>query len=295
MTRPSLNLRTAFATNPARFLAVPSPHSAVPARLPSKRSLSQIPAPPHPATMSARALPERLRRVGLHGMARSFAAMAKDGADLGALAGWLSLLVEDEVAERRRRRVAARLRNARLRYEAPMAEVDYNAVRGFDDALFHWLATGQWIAEHDNLLIDGPPGTGKTWLACALGEQACRDDRSVRYERVPELLADLAARRGSAAYGHRIERLQGADLLILDDWGLETFSPSQRGDLLEITEARYGRGSTLIASPVPVETWHETIGASPLAAVILDRIVPNAHRLRLAGGSLRPRTRSAAG
>lgn len=295
MTRPSLNLRTAFAANPARFLAVPSPHSGVVSRLPSKPSLSQIPASPHPAAMPAHALPERLRRAGLHGMARSFAALAKEGTDLTALAGWLSLLVEDEVAERRRRRVAVRLRNARLRYQAPMAEVDYNAVRGFDDGLFHWLATGQWIAEHENLVIDGSPGTGKTWLACALGEQACRDDRSVRYERVPELLGDLAARRHSAGYRQRIERLQGADLLILDDWGLETFSPSQRGDLLEITEARYGRGSTLIASPAPVETWRETLGASPLAAVILDRIVPNAHRLRLGGESLRPQTRPAAG
>jgi len=294
MTRPSINLRVAFAANPARFLAVPS-HPAAVSRLPSKRSLSQIPALPLMATAEPHALPDRLRRLGLHGMARTFGGLAKDGAKVAPLAGWLSLLVEDEVAERKRRRVAARLRTARLRYEAPMAEVDYKAVRGFDDALFHWLATGDWIAEHDNLVIDGPPGTGKTWLACALGEQACRDDRSVRYERVPELLADLAARRGSARYARRVEQLRGADLLILDDWGLEAFSPAERGELFEVAEARYGRGSTLIASPVPVEAWRETIGGSPLAAVILDRIVPNAHRLRLAGKSLRSRTRSAAG
>ena len=293
MTRPSVNLRNAFAANPTRFLAVPSPRPAAVSRLPTKVPLSQIPPAPQPAALHA--LPDRLRRLGLHGMARSFAALAADAADIAPLAGWLSVLVEDEVAERKRRRVVARLRAARLRYEAPMAEVDYNAVRGFDDGLFHWLATGQWIDEHDNLVIDGPPGTGKTWLACSLGEQACRDDRAVRYERVPELLADLDARRGSDRYAHRIRGLQGADLLILDDWGLQPFSPPQRRDLLEIAESRYGRASILIASPIPVEAWRETIGDAALAAVILDRIVPNAHRLRLAGGSLRARVRPGAG
>ncbi|MGH7094887.1 MAG: ATP-binding protein, partial [Stellaceae bacterium] len=267
MTRPSVNLRNAFAANPTRFLAVPSPRPAMVSRLPTKVPLSQIPPAPQQAAAAPHALPDRLRRLGLRGMARSFASLATDAADIAPLAGWLSLLVEDEVAERKRRRVAARLRAARLRYAAPMAEIDYNAVRGFDDALFHWLANGQWIDDRDNLVIDGPPGTGKTWLACALGEQACRDDRSVRYERVPELLADLEARRGADRYAPRIRGLQGADLLILDDWGLQPFSPPQRRDLLEIAEARYGRGSILIASPVPVEAWRETIGDAALAAV----------------------------
>jgi DNA replication protein DnaC len=137
------------------------------------------------------------------------------------------------------------------------------------------------------VIIDGPTGVGKTWLACALGEKACRDDRSVRYERVPELLADLACDPGSTRYARRMRTLRSPALLILDDWGIEPFEARQRRDMLEIVEYRHGRASTLIASPVAVEDWPRTIGDPQIAAVLLDRVLHKAHRLELKGESLR--------
>jgi DNA replication protein DnaC len=131
---------------------------------------------------------------------------------------------------------------------------------------------------------------GKTWLACALGERACRDDRSVRYERAPRLLADLGAMRGTGRHARRMRSLGRAELLILDDWAMEPFDPEQRHVMLELLDERYGTGSTLIASPLPVEQWPAAIGDGVVAAAILDRIVPNTHRLRLVGDSLRDRS-----
>ena len=128
---------------------------------------------------------------------------------------------------------------------------------------------------------------GKTWLACALGEAACRNDRSVLYQRVPELLSELDAWRGGERYTRRMRKLRCVELLILDDWAIEPLAASQRRDLLEIIEHRYGRGSTLIAGPVAVENWAEVIGAPVMAAALLDRIIHNAHRLQLRGESLR--------
>jgi DNA replication protein DnaC len=168
-------------------------------------------------------------------------------------------------------------------------------VRGFDDSLFHTLAIGHWIEDAQNLTIEGPTGTGKTWLACALGEKACHDGYSVRYERTPHLLAELDAMRGTARYVRRLRVLQHVKLLILDDWGLEPLGPEQRHDMLEILDYRYDRGSTLIASQLPVDRWHRAIGEPAVAAVMLDRIVHNAHRLSLTGGSLRRRSSDGAG
>jgi DNA replication protein DnaC len=289
MKSQSISLRQAVASNPMRFSVTTTPRSAPVLRLSIERHRSRPFSPaPQPIDAEADPVSDQLRGLGLHGMARAVArAKLASSGDGTALIEGLSLLVEAEIAERRKRRVAGRLRSARLRYQATEAEVDYNAVRGFDDALFHWLALGGWIADKDNVIIDGPTGVGKTWLACALGEKACRDDRSVRYERVPRLLAELNAVRGSGRYSHRMRTLHNTELLILDDWGLEPLGPEQRHDLLEIIEDRYGNGSTLIASQAPVELWSQTIGDAGVAAVILDRLTHNAHRLQLRGESLR--------
>jgi DNA replication protein DnaC len=233
---------------------------------------------------------DQLRELGLHGMARALAQLETDSTDTETSpAAWLSLLLEGEIADRKERRLAYRLRSARLRYQASLADVDYNAARGFDDALFHWLANGRWIVDRENVIIEGPTGVGKTWLACALGEKACRDDRSVRYERLPRLLADLDSMRNTGRYVRRMQALYNAEMLILDDWGLVPFRPEQRQDVLEIIENRSGRGSTLIASRVPVDHWSQTIGDPAITAALLDRIIHNAHRLHLRGESLRKR------
>ena len=231
---------------------------------------------------------DQLRQLGLAGMARAFEELAASprGAELDH-AEWLGLLLDRELAERQDRRLKARLRYARLRHQAAVEDVDYRTPRGLDRALFQRLATGGWIEARQNLIIEGPTGVGKSWLACALGHKACRDNHSVLYQRIPRLFADLALARGDGRYARLMRALGGVRLLILDDWGLEPLGAEQRHDLLEIVEDRYGRGATLITSQVPVDRWHDLIGDPTIGDAILDRIVHNAHRVQLRGDSLR--------
>ncbi len=231
---------------------------------------------------------DQLRQLGLAGMARAFEELAANprSAEL-AHAEWLGLLLDRELADRQERRLKARLRYARLRHQAAVEDVDYRAPRGLDRALFQKLATGGWIEARQNLIIEGPTGVGKSWLACALGHKACRDNHSVLYQRIPRLFADLALARGDGRYARLMRAVGGVKLLILDDWGLEPLGAEQRHDLLEIVEDRYGRGATLITSQIPVDRWHELIGDPTIGDAILDRIVHNAHRLQLRGDSLR--------
>jgi DNA replication protein DnaC len=231
---------------------------------------------------------DQLRQLGLAGMARAFEDLAASppGAELDH-AEWLGLLLDRELADRQDRRLKARLRYARLRHQAAVEDVDYRAPRGLDRALFQKLALGGWIEQHQNLIIEGPTGVGKSWLACALGHRACRDNHSVLYQRIPRLFADLALARGDGRYARLMRALGGVRLLILDDWGLEPLGPEQRRDLLEIVEERYGRGATLITSQLPADRWYDLIGDPTIADAILDRIVHNAHRIQLRGDSLR--------
>ena len=234
---------------------------------------------------------DQLHQLGLTGMARAFAELEAAGAAATLThAEWLGLLVDREITARRDKRLAARLRYARLRQQAAVEDVDYRAPRGLDRALFHKLAGGEWIDTHDNLILCGPTGIGKTWLAGALGHKACRDNRSVLYQRVPKLFADLALARGDGRYARMMRTLTGVQLFILDDWGLEPLDAGARRDLHEILEERYGRRSTILTSQIPVDKWHEMIGDPTYADAILDRLVHNAHRIDLAGDSLR-RTR----
>jgi DNA replication protein DnaC len=235
---------------------------------------------------------DQLQQLGLTGMARAFTELEANpsSAELSH-AEWLALLLDREATERYDRRLRARLRYARLRHQAVVEDVDYRAPRGLDRTLFQNLAGGRWIDEANNLVIEGPTGVGKSWLACALGHKACRDNRSVLYQRIPKMFADLALARGDGRYPRLMRALGGVKLLILDDWGLEPLGPEQRRDLLEIVEERYGRGATLITSQIPVDRWHDLIGEPTLADAILDRIVHNAHRLQLRGESLRKKAR----
>src|SRR6266702_3853704 len=221
---------------------------------------------------------DQLHQLGLFGMAKAFGeAETSDEAAALTHPEWLAFLLDREMTYRHDKKLAARLRYARLRQQADVEDVDYRAGRGLDRALFQKLAIGDWIDAHDNLIVCGPTGVGKSWLSCALGHKACRDNRSVLYQRVPKLFGELA--------------LAGVQLLILDDWGLEPLDAQARHDLLEILEERYGRRSTIITSQLPVESWHAVIGDPTYADAILDRLVHNAQRLNLSGDSLR-RTRS---
>ena len=195
--------------------------------------------------------------------------------------------LEYELTLRRQKQFETRARAARLRHAASVEDVNYQSSRGLDRALFLKLGACDWIAERRNLLITGASGLGKSWLACALGQKACRENISVLYIRMPRLFADLALAHGDARYGRMLRTFARTKLLILDDWGPESLSSDQARDLLEIIEDRYDKGSLIITSQVPVDRWHDMIGIPTLADAILDRVVHNAYRLDLSGESLR--------
>jgi DNA replication protein DnaC len=233
---------------------------------------------------------DRLNSMGFAGMARAFSELTANAeADRLTHPEWLALLLDREWSFRHDRKLAARLRFAKLRHQATPEDVDYRSSRGLDRALFLKLIAGDWISAHDNLVVDGPTGTGKNWLACALGQKACRDDRSVLYQRVPKLFSSLALARGDGRHARFLRTLGSVQLLILDDWGLEPLDAQARHDLLEILEERYGRRSTIITSQLPVSAWHDVIGNPTYADAILDRLIHNAHRLSLEGDSMRRR------
>ena len=233
--------------------------------------------------MLTRPTTDCLRELGLAGMARALEEQRRHAvaADLG-FEDRLAMLVE-----RDGKRLAARLWFAGLRQQATPEDVDHRAARGLDRALFQKLTGGEWIERHQDLLVTGPTGTGKTWLSCALGHRACRDDRSVLYQRVPRLLEALGIARGDGRYARMLKNLARVQLLILDDWATTPLTAEQRRDLMEIVDDRHDRASTIVTSQVPVELWHEHIGNPTIADGVLDRLVHGAHRLELKGESMR--------
>ena len=229
-----------------------------------------------------------LQSLNLHGMATAFRDLqAQPEAQSLEHAEWLALLLEHEATLRRQKRFEARARAARLRHAASVEDVDYRAARGLDRAMFLKLAACDWIRARHNLLITGPCGLGKSWLACALGHKACREDLSVAYHRVPRLFAALALARGVGRYSRMLRSIARVDLLILDDWGPETLSAEQRRDLLEIVEDRHETRSIILTSQIPVDRWYDMIGDPTMADAILDRLVHSAYRIELQGESLR--------
>ncbi|TBF24877.1 ATP-binding protein (plasmid) [Rhizobium leguminosarum] len=230
----------------------------------------------------------KLNAMGLSGMAKAFSELVANGeAEHLSHAEWLGLLLEREWSFRCDRKLAARLRFAKLRHQTTPEDIDYRSERGLDRALLMKLLGGDWINAHHNLAI-WPSGVGKSWFACALGHKACRDDRSVLYQRVPRLFSQLALAGGGDGRYARLQRTLGhVQLLILDDWGLEPPNEQARHDLLEILEDRYDRRSTIITSQLPVSAWHGVIGDPTYADAILDRLVHNAHRIEISGDSLR--------
>jgi len=199
----------------------------------------------------------------------------------------LGLLLDREIAVRETRRMQTRLRAAKLRQDGCIEDIDFRHPRGLDKSLVLRLAGCDWIKERNNLIITGPTGVGKTYLACAFAQKACREGYNTRYQRTTKLFEDLALAKGDGRYLKLLKTFAKADLLVLDDYGLIQLAREQRHDLLEILEDRHGLKSTLVTSQLPVEHWHEQIGDPTMADAILDRLVHTAHKIQLTGESMR--------
>jgi len=199
-----------------------------------------------------------------------------------------AMIVDAEYLARDNRRLARLLKDAQLRLNnACVEDVEASPTRGLDKATLRQLGSCVWLQEHLNVLVTGPTGVGKSFVACAFGQAACRKGHRVLYRRMPRLLDELALARVDGSYARVLAKLTRNELLILDDWGLGSLKEPQRHDLLEVLEDRYGRLSTIVTSQLPISKWHEWIGDPTIADAILDRLVNNAYKVELRGHSRR--------
>jgi len=231
---------------------------------------------------------EKLHTLRLTGMAHALKEqMQMPEIDSLSFEERLGLMVDREMTERENRHLKTRLRKARLRQHATVEDIDYRHPRGLDKTLMSKLCSCTWISQHHNVFITGPTGCGKTFLACALAQKACREGYTARYSRLPRLLQELGIAKGDGRYGKLLSDLAKTDLIVFDDWGLAKLTSEQRHDLLEILEDRHALRSTIVATQLPIDKWHEMIGDPTLADAILDRLIHNAYKINLKGESMR--------
>jgi len=231
----------------------------------------------------------QLKTLRLDGMARAFEEqLVQPGALSLSFEERIAMIIDREVSFRDTKRVTRLLKQAKLKVStACLEDVDYRAGRNLDKKLLAALGNCEWVRQHQNCLITGLTGSGKTWLACALGNAACRQGLSAHYVRLPRLFEELRIAHGDGSFTRRLVALAKTDLLLIDDWGLAPPSAAERSDLLEVLDDRVGTRATLITSQLPVKHWHEYLGEPTLADAILDRVVHAAHEIALTGESLR--------
>lgn len=201
----------------------------------------------------------------------------------------LGMLVDRQWRWREERAMTTRLRNAKFKLQACIEDLDYRASRGLKRGQINQLSSSEWVQFHQNVIITGETGTGKTFIACALGQKACRDGYRVRYYVAAKLFRELSAAHADGSFTRLTTRLMKTEVLIVDDWGMETLKESQYRDFLEIIDDRQGSGTTIIASQFPTDLWHDTMANPTVADALLDRLVHNAHCIELKGQSMRKR------
>ncbi len=232
---------------------------------------------------------ERLRELRLGAFAEAWHEQQKNP-EIASLTfdERLGMLVDAEWLDRWNKRLARNLREAKLRlHDACVEEIDYAANRKLDKAVIRGLASCNWVRENQNVVITGKTGTGKSYLACALAQQACRKGYRALYRRVPRLFEEILLARAEGSYPRWLAKLARIDILILDDWGLAPLGEKDRLDLLEIMEDRYGNRSTILTTQLPVSKWHDQVGDPTIADAFCDRLLHNAHRIALSGPSRR--------
>ena len=231
---------------------------------------------------------EKLQALKLHGMAEAFRAQLEttDASQL-SFEERFAMLVDQQWLWKENRALSRRLRAAKLKERGVIEDIDYQHPRGLDRKLIRTLASSEWVRQHQNLLLIGPTGIGKTWLGCALAQKACRDGFTILHKRSSELFRELAVAHVDGSFGRLLTKLARIDILVLDDFAMAPLKDSERRDFLELCDDRYQRRSIILTSQLPLAHWHEQIGDPTLADSILDRLVHNAYRIELNGESMR--------
>jgi DNA replication protein DnaC len=232
----------------------------------------------------------KLYELKLTGMAEAFAdQFNQPDMDRLSFAERFGLIVDRQWTWKENNRMERYLKNARMKLNACVEDIDYKTPRGIDQSVMMSLIACDWVRRHHNIIITGPTGAGKTFLACALTNKACREGFRAFYIRSPKFSYQMALAKGDGSYGKTLNKVAKAHVLVIDDLGLTPMTDAERRDLLEVVEERHGHASTIVTSQLPVDHWHEQIGDPTIADAILDRLVHNAHKINLSmkGGSLR--------